>query len=207
MNIIFLDNDGVLNDEEHFKKIREKHKKTGVLPTPDEFYINKEKIKILCDLVQETDSKIVFSSDLRDEQKIVDSLKSNLKEFGLEASFLGTTVKGSKLDAIKEYIDNQKEEHNYIILDDDIVALEWNRTLETKEEFDRKYDAMMCSGKIPGPRWSWPYILNTDTEYGLKKEHISQAKQILERQVIGKQMIRTLKNYKIKMQEDEGQEI
>ena len=131
MNVIFLDVDGVLNNEEHILKLVELlgkeqyfqlHKDLGEMP------FDYRSVQLVKKLVEETGAEIVLSSTWRLNPKYIEALE---KFTGLKVSNktprLPYLIRGQE---IAQYLYKHREVTNYVIIDDDSDMLE-----EQKEHF------------------------------------------------------------------------
>lgn len=121
MDVIFLDIDGVLNDEETYKTERGPEGYTGV----DEKYIRNLKY-----LVNNTGAEIVLSSDWRDEWHHNGEHGADMKYLLAKLGKYGLTIKDKTPGHVKgkgfsgrgreiaEYLNSHPEVENYVILDD-----------------------------------------------------------------------------------------
>jgi hypothetical protein len=128
MKIIFLDIDGVLNNEEwfaskEFSKGEENY--SGFLDHDNpqdqinfwKHYISPILAQRVKDIVEATGAKIVLSSSWRRSNYSIDVLKL----FGIECVDMTTRDRGKILtrgEEIQEWLDKHPEVENYIILDD-----------------------------------------------------------------------------------------
>lgn len=110
MKIIFLDVDGVLN----------MHNSGGL------YALNRNRLRLLQKLVDETGAKIVLSSTWRKDEKGLNKLRSVLKYRGLAIHDvtldLAEQPNGERAyrgNEIQEWLDRHPEVVNYVILDDD----------------------------------------------------------------------------------------
>jgi hypothetical protein len=142
MKIIFLDIDGVLNNELWFIKSMEA--KT-IFDTRESRWFCPDNMKFLNYLVGKTGAKVVVSSSWR-KSRTVDELKTLLKSNGFEGEVIDKTPvlyfknkdypysvpRGCEIKAwleINKGILGQKmSKTKYIILDDDSDMLYWQRT-------------------------------------------------------------------------------
>ena len=175
MNYIFLDVDGVLNSDQHFKEIYEKE--TGsILKSPkdnNEYYklqlylysyfcntrgplnvpFDYECINNLAMLVNDTNSNIVLSSNWREYKKGVKMVKQILSFFDIEDRLIGKTesIPTSNRDReILGYLWTNNCEH-FVILDD-----------------------YLCTTFMDYTVWTDPF-------YGLTKKDVEKAKKILKK--------------------------
>lgn len=134
--IIFLDVDGVLNNEEFFKK-RLERKHTDSWSERYLCPILVEKLNKITDL---TNARIVFSSSHRRNWDTEEEMAENLKNGGIKADIIGRTPKlffengthsvprGCEIKAwIERNIGDKVSEFKYVILDDDSDMLYWQR--------------------------------------------------------------------------------
>lgn len=132
MKIIFLDIDGVLNHELHYREMSQdnRFKKVG-LPLCN---INNDTVEILNDLTDETGAKIVLSSTWR-YGKTLDELKFMFKSFGITGDFIGKipviklilewwrpAPRGLEIQCWLDHYE-PKERVIYVIFDDDTDML------------------------------------------------------------------------------------
>lgn len=128
MKVIFLDIDGVLNNQQTFKSRYEHHQSTGEwLLEIDEIMVSR-----LANIVKETNAKIVLSSSWRNgfsydtceplgEQ--AQGLVDILNEYGL--SIYSRTGNGrDRTDEIDEWLYNHNDIDTFVILDDDSYDLQ-----------------------------------------------------------------------------------
>lgn len=123
MKVMFLDIDGVLNSQEWYTERMEKEMSYDY--PKDEF--SPELVSKLNGLIKETKAKIVISSTWRISRSLSE-LKDLFRFVGVQGEVIGKTssnqfrgkygqcVRGKE---IKEWIDEQREEVKYIIIDDD----------------------------------------------------------------------------------------
>lgn len=128
MKVIFLDIDGVLNDENTFIHRNHVFLTTGtILPEIDEKFVAR-----LADIVNTTGAKIVLSSSWRTGWSPIDSeckssrkqINEILRKYGL--SIIDKTIflkSGSRQDEIKEWLSRHPEVESFIILDDETTFL------------------------------------------------------------------------------------
>lgn len=114
MKIVFLDIDGVLNNE-----------KTIITTSTGYDFIEDYKIQILKYLLNKTKAKVVLSSTWRLErdnpQRNQDfcELQDKLKEYGIEFyDYTPTLLRGRRQEEIFEWLKNNPNVENYTILDD-----------------------------------------------------------------------------------------
>lgn len=122
MNVIFLDVDGVLNDQD---LIFEKYK-------TQELEISRDKLLLLKEIIiSNDDTKVVLSSSwriglLRKNGKIVADTTYHkeflelLKEYDIEIYDITPSMM-NRTEEIRYYLDNNKDIDGYVVLDDDLV--------------------------------------------------------------------------------------
>ncbi len=122
MNVIFLDVDGVLNDQD---LIFEKYK-------TQELEISRDKLLLLKEIIiSNDDTKVVLSSSwriglLRKNGKIVADTTYHkeflelLEEYGIEIYDITPSMM-NRTEEIRYYLDNNKDIDGYVVLDDDLV--------------------------------------------------------------------------------------
>ena len=132
MKVIFLDFDGVLNDNNYFDRAQEKIEKFKKDTNfEDNWYddfdlcadklmlhFDPEKLTLLKELTEATDSKIVIISSWR-EMIEYPFVEKRLKDYGLP--IIGRTVDHNRDrgKGIRNYLKIHKEIDDYIILDDE----------------------------------------------------------------------------------------
>ena len=110
MKVIFLDVDGVLNNDGYFE--RTKNEKQNRIELDD------ENIKYLKEIIGLTGAKVVVTSTWK-ELRIYSKLISYLKTFGIEVYDKTVHMSYNRGDEIREYLSTH-EIDNFIILDDEI---------------------------------------------------------------------------------------
>lgn len=126
MNIIFLDIDGVLNDFYTLKKKRGRN--VFEEPEPD---LDEDKFKLLKELVDKTDAKIVLSSSWRfffdkDTLKPINNAGQELTRLLYKYSLKLYSVTGrnnKREDEINDWLNSHDNIESFVILDDDDVDL------------------------------------------------------------------------------------
>ena len=108
MKVIFLDVDGVLNNDGYFE--RTKNEKQNRIELDD------ENIKYLKEIIGLTGAKVVVTSTWK-ELRIYSKLISYLKTFGIEVYDKTVHMSYNRGDEIREYLSTH-EIDNFIILDD-----------------------------------------------------------------------------------------
>lgn len=136
MKIIFLDIDGVLNHERFYKERFEKRYDEGAIAYPYS-EIDPECVKILNQLIKDTDAKVVISSTWRHSG--LNYCLDVLKFHGFEGDIIditpdlkdGNYLRGNEI--LKWIKDNEQlvgpyyNFTEYVILDDDSDMLYWQR--------------------------------------------------------------------------------
>lgn len=120
---IFLDVDGVLDDENYFMKCYNHHKVNGIM-SMNHFPFNPESLYNLMILVQyiqnhDRQVKIILSSTWRLRELDIEIVKHRLAEYGLRIADKTENL-GRRGDEIISFLSKNKEFENYIVLDDDI---------------------------------------------------------------------------------------
>lgn len=159
MKLIFLDIDGVLNTNY-----------TEELTPTAAIFVEDSKIKILKQIIDETDAKVVLSSTWRwgwmhleeGKESVLSEdfilLERKLREFNIEL-FDRTPYFGwgrDRGEEIKAYLDNRDDVEGYVIIDD------------------------MSSIRL---RPCDSHLLQTSEWEGLQEEHVEVAKRIMEMEV------------------------
>lgn len=171
MQIIFLDIDGVLNNEESCQKRNEYYEKHKLFTSN----IDEKTIKRLSEIVKNTGAKVVLSSSRRfdwkdgtDNIKLKNSkqLQQLFNKYDIEV--IGITPNISKLNPchreynswreteIKLYLNQHPEIDNFCIIDDENFDL-----LTLKDN-----------------------LIKTNGQYGLQDEHIEEAIKLLKKEKI-----------------------
>lgn len=125
MKAIFLDIDGVLNNEAHLVKLIEllgREQYLEILHQTHEIPFDFRSCVLIKELVEETKAEIILSSTWRINPKGIETIE---KYAGLKIKDktprLNTSIRGEE---IKQYLDTHKEITSYVILDDDADMLE-----------------------------------------------------------------------------------
>ena len=118
MKVIFLDIDGVLNHEQHYKWLMETDEPTPMQRTYPYTEFNPESCRLLREIIWETGAQIVVSSSWRLDGEA--RLNSLFKRFGLPRIYSITpclnTERGIEIGV---WLAAHPEVTNYVILDDD----------------------------------------------------------------------------------------
>lgn len=121
MNYIFLDIDGVLNNEKHYKK---QHKKYGGRFCCENMPFNPKSIKNLRKIIDKTNSKIVLSSSWRRIEKCMTVLKARLMEYGIKIYSVTPFINGDRGKEIKKWCkENLKQNDKILIIDDNMYDI------------------------------------------------------------------------------------
>lgn len=155
---IFLDIDGVLNSMDWFEQNKYSKGYTE---------INPDKVKLLKEIVDHTDAKIILSSTWRclaarddePEHEMYTYLKNSLKEFGLSISDQTPYIQQNRPQEIKAWLENNTNE------DDRFVSLDDDYSYETYKECGIEECLVKTSFYEPNG--------------GLRKEHVEKAISIL----------------------------
>lgn len=153
MNIIFLDIDGVLNDEKWERICREESLTSDKV---DETRIDPAKIGLINQLVVRTNAKIVISSSWRQTFGLL-VCSQMLKRRGLIADIVDVTptlINKCRGDEIQVWLQNNEALNvtNFVILDD---SSEMNNVSQ--------------------------HLIKTDPRFGLTQEHVERALRMLMR--------------------------
>ena len=118
MKVIFLDIDGVLNHEQHYKWLMETDEPTPLQSVYPYSEFNPKSCQLLNEIIKETGAQIVVSSSWRLDGE--NRLNSLFKYFGLPKIYSTTpclnTARGIEIGA---WLAAHPEVTNYVILDDD----------------------------------------------------------------------------------------
>ena len=118
MKVIFLDIDGVLNHENHYKWLMETDEPTPLQRVYPYSEFNPESCKILNRIIEETGCKIVLSSSWRLDGE--NRLNSLFKHFGLPKIYSITPCLNTTRDIeINAWLAAHPEVTKYVIIDDD----------------------------------------------------------------------------------------
>lgn len=124
MNAIFLDIDGVLNNEEHIVKIHGllgKEQYLDLLRKITELPFDYRSCELLQELIKTTNAEVILSSTWRLNPESPNIIK---RYAGIEIKDITPRLNRIRGEEIQQYLDNHKEITNYVILDDDIDMLE-----------------------------------------------------------------------------------
>lgn len=134
--IIFLDVDGVLNDEEEIEtlvNILGKYQYSSLVNKLEGTPFDYKCCELLRKLVEETQATIVLSSTWRLNKKGINLIEHVLgMKIKDKTQYLGT-IRGKE---IKKYLETHKNIENYVIIDDDNDML--SEQLEHFVQIDRK---------------------------------------------------------------------
>jgi len=168
MKVIFLDIDGVLNNQQTFQSRYEHHQSTG------EWLLEIDGIMVsrLANIVKETNAKIVLSSSWRNgfsydtceplgEQ--AQGLVDILNKYGL--SLYSRTGNGrDRAEEIEEWLHNHRDIDTFVILDDDSYDLQ------------KFIDRELVKTSFTAPN---EMVKNMGDCTGLQDEHVVKAINIL----------------------------
>lgn len=124
MKVIFLDIDGVLNNEEHIVKIHGllgKEQYLDLLRETGELPFDYRSCELLQEFIKTTNAEVILSSTWRLNPEAPNIIK---RYAGIEIKDITPRLKGIRGEEIQKYLDNHKEITNYVILDDDSDMLE-----------------------------------------------------------------------------------
>ena len=124
MKVIFLDIDGVLNNEEHIVKIHGllgKEQYLDLLREIGELPFDYRSCELLQKFIKETNVEVILSSTWRLNPEAPNIIK---RYAGIEIKDITPRLNGIRGEEIQQYLDNHKEISNYVILDDDSDMLE-----------------------------------------------------------------------------------
>lgn len=129
MKVLFLDCDGVLNDTNDLsvRSGRFEHDDSG-------FIINTQKVRLLQDIVEQTDCRIVLSSAWR----LWDEAIKTLEYYGIEIYDVTPSFSGPRGGEIQFWLNNSKVEiERYAIVDDDSDMLDhqWKFFFQTDHDY------------------------------------------------------------------------
>lgn len=124
MKVIFLDIDGVLNNEEHIVKIHNllgEEQYLDILRKIGELPFDYRSCKLLQEFIKETNAEVILSSTWRLNPESINIIK---RYAGIEIKDITPRLHSMRGEEIQQYLDNHKEITNYVILDDDSDMLE-----------------------------------------------------------------------------------
>lgn len=124
MRVIFLDIDGVLNNESHIVKLVEllgNEQYLQLLKDIEEIPFDYRSCKLLQELINETNAEIILSSTWRISPILIELIE---KYAGIKIKDKTPRLNTIRGKEIKSYLDSHKEITNYVILDDDTDMLE-----------------------------------------------------------------------------------
>lgn len=172
MNIIFLDVDGVLNDFYTLKK----RGKRNIFEEP-ELDLDEDKIKLLKELIDKTNAKIVLSSSwrvffdkdtLNPKNNHGQELRRLLYKYGLEIySLTKRSGNGKREDEINDWLENHDDIESFVILDDEDSHL---------------------PGFVGENLVKTEYYSENSEECGLTPNHVEEAVRIMNQKRIVKQI-------------------
>lgn len=153
MRVIFLDIDGVLNNQKHIKKIFKllgKEQYFQLLKDLGEMPFDYRSCKRLQKLIKETNAEIILSSTWRNSKDLIRGIE---KYAEIEIKDVTPRLQDIRGKEIQQYLDTHAEITNYVIIDDD------------KDMLENQLD----------------HFVNTNFTYGFTKENYLQCKEILEK--------------------------
>ena len=151
IKVIFLDIDGVLNNEEHIVKIHGllgKEQYLDLLREIGELPFDYRSCELLQKFTKETNVEVILSSTWRLNPEAPNIIK---RYAGIEIKDITPRLHSIRGEEIQQYLDNHKEITNYVILDDD------NDMLESQKE----------------------HFVKVNNKYGLTIKEIIQCENIL----------------------------
>jgi hypothetical protein len=177
MKVIFLDIDGVMNGSDEIVDLIKNHGKNGIEAT----FPTDAKCKLLKQLVDETEAKIVLSSTWRLHSSGLRDLKvtfepHNLKLFDRTCHQVpASRFEGTKYSSIVPLQMYKYHEHSESVIGDRGAEIaSWLLDHPDVESFvildDEAYD--ICP-------WFPQNLVKTNTKIGLLEDHIKKAKEIL----------------------------
>lgn len=145
MNIfyIFLDIDGVLNNEEYWYECYERHKVKGIM-SMDCFPFDPKCLNNLMILNQELhkkeyEVKIILSSTWRLGRESTAIVNSRLAEYGMRIASKTRNLNGDRGQEIKEFLNdyNHPRAKNFLIIDDEVRSI--SKEFEEKHIIETSY--------------------------------------------------------------------
>lgn len=158
--VIFFDVDGVLNCMPYNDRVKCKDAPAS---------LNNENIKRLAEIQKLTDADLVICStwrqlDVPDDENVYPMWKflvSSLQEFGLKISDKTPDTKKGRPADIKQWLDMQNEDMQFVILDDDYSKCDYDKYNIGKHLVQTKYFCV------------------TEEDGGLQEYHVQEALKIL----------------------------
>lgn len=124
MKCIFLDIDGVLNNQNHIVKLIKllgEKQYAQLIKDLGEIPFDYRSCKLLQKLVNKTKAEIILSSTWRISTKLIRGIE---KYTGIKIKDITPRLIDIRGKEIQQYLDNHKEITNYVIIDDDSDMLE-----------------------------------------------------------------------------------
>lgn len=172
MKAIFLDIDGVLNSGQWFRKVRSTSWKWRQMAGKYLSYsVDKKAIKLLNEIIEATDAKIVLSSSWRLGPPLV-TLKVQFKEIGIDLYDKTPCWGELGITDWESYKDESGQEHLRVIPRGDIIA----KYLEEHPEFT-SYVILDDVDQFNEEQHN--HLVFTDREVGLTKDDVINAITIL----------------------------
>lgn len=147
MRVIFLDIDGVLNNESHIVKLVEllgNEQYLQLLKDIQEIPFDYRSCKLLQELINETNAEIILSSTWRISPKLIEAIEKYAEIKIKDKTPRLNTIRGEE---IKSYLDSHKEITNYVILDDDSDMLkeQWGNFVKVNNKLGfTKTEYILC---------------------------------------------------------------
>ena len=149
-NIIFLDIDGVLNNNCNIKNIcdllgRQQYLKLlnaiGSLP------FDNNCCELMKELIKETNSKVVLSSTWRKHQKEIENIEYYT---GIKVYDTTPVLNLDRGQEIKQWLENHNDINNYVIIDDgnDMLEEQQNNFIRVDGEVGFNYTNYLKANKI-----------------------------------------------------------
>lgn len=147
MKVIFLDIDGVLNHEEHFRWLHESGEATPLQSQYPWSEFSPVSCKLLKEVIDETDAQIVVSSSWRLDG--LAKINKLFRFFGLPNAIDVTpclnTARGIEID---KWLSEHPEVDKYVILDDDTDMLPKQMSFFVKTNPDEDGLNVECKYKV-----------------------------------------------------------
>jgi hypothetical protein len=124
MKVIFLDMDGVLNSADYLARWRKGEQRKKQIRNKEDRWvemIDKKAVKLLNEVIEATDAKVVISSTWRILNS-ADMMQSYLNKKGFKGEVIGQTPRmpfDQRGDEIKRWLDTHKNIESFVIFDDD----------------------------------------------------------------------------------------
>jgi len=132
---IFLDIDGVLNNQEHILKLIEllgREQYSQLIRDLEEIPFDYRSCQLLQELINKTKAEVILSSTWRISSKLIKGIE---KYADIKIKDITPRLYDIRGKEIQKYLDEHKEIVNYVIIDDDSDMLENQKERFVKTDF------------------------------------------------------------------------